>query len=393
MSKQEHTFVHAKCPECGGQLKFIEGKRKLACTSCKYKRELSNRYGNIVTKKALKDRVNLRDFTRGFGSYPLKEYKCGNGKCKAVLGVKRNAKLEQCPFCHGTDLKEGADRQNKNLFPDQMIPPTIPRKAATAKLRRHLGSIFLNLYAPGIKDVLKPENMKGVYLPAFLFDAYTRTKWRGDAGFKYTYTIPDSSGGGGNKGGKGGGGRSGRGGKRGGGGGGKQQSGTLWESIDGYFEQLYDNLFILGSDTKERGSEGILGFDVKDLVRFSDRYMGTEWAVELYQKDDIKFFEEADGIIDKDLADQARKKLTSNNKRIEGNKKLEVVSEKSAITFRHIWVPIWIVVFAYDGKHFQFIVNAQTGRIYGKRPLSTIRIIIVVAVALLILLLIAIFTR
>ena len=121
--------------------------------------------------------------------------------------------------------------------------------------------------------------------------------------------------------------------------------------------------------------------------------MGTEWAVELYQKDDIKFFEEADMQIDKDLTNQARNKLTSNNKRIEGNKKLEVVSEKSAITFRHIWVPIWIVVFPYKGKHFQFIVNAQTGRIYGKRPLSTIRIIIAVAIATLILLLIAILTR
>lgn len=391
MAKQEHTFVHAKCPECGGQLKFIEGKRKLACTKCKYKRELSNRYDNVVTKKALKDRVNIRDFTRGFGKYPLKEYKCGNSKCKAVVAVKRNAALKQCPFCHGTDLKEGADRQNKNLFPDQLIPPVIPRKAATSKLKRHLGSFFLNLYAPGIKDVLDPENMKGIYLPAFLFDAYTRTKWRGDAGFKYTYTIPDGSGGG-NKGGGGGRGKGGRG--RGkGGGGGKQQSGTLWESIDGYFEQLYDNFYILGSDAKEKGSESVLVYDIKDTVRFDDRYMGTEWAVELYQKDDITFFEEADSLIDKDLSDQARKKLTSNNKRIEGNKKLEVVSEKSAITFRHIWVPIWIVVFAYQGKHFQFIINAQTGRLHGKRPLSTIRIIIAVAIATLILLIIAILTR
>lgn len=382
--------MHARCPECGGQLKFIEGKRKLACTSCKYKRELSNRYDNVVTKKALKDRVNLREFSRGFGNYPLKEYKCNNGKCKAVVAVKRNAELTQCPFCHGTDFKEGADRQNKILFPDKMIPPTIPRKAATSKLRRHLGSLFLNLYAPGIKKVLDPSAMKGVYIPAFLFDAYTRTKWRGDAGFKYTYTIPDGGGGGGNK-GKGGG-RNNRG-KGGKGGGGKQQSGVVWDSIDGYFEQLYDNLLIIGSDAKEKGSEGILGYDANTAVRFSDRYLGTEWAVELYQKDDIKFFEEADAHIDKDLANQARKKLTSNNKRIEGNKKLEVISEKSAITFRHIWVPIWIVVFPYEGKHFQFIINAQTGRLYGKRPLSTIRIVITVAIATLILLLIAILTR
>ncbi|MEM6346446.1 MAG: hypothetical protein AAF927_21330, partial [Bacteroidota bacterium] len=171
------------------------------------------------------------------------------------------------------------------------------------------------------------------------------------------------------------------------------QSGTLWESIDGYFEHLYDNFFVLGSDAKEKGAESVLGFDTKDIVPFSDRYMGTEWAVELYQKEDIKFFEEADTAIDKDLTEQARKKLTSNNKRIEGNKKLEIISEKSAITFRHIWVPIWIVVFPYKGKHFQFIINAQTGRLYGKRPLSTIRIIIAVAIATLILLLIAILTR
>lgn len=391
MPRQEQTFVHAHCPECGGQLKLIEGNRKLGCTSCKYKRDISKNYENVVTKKALKDRVNLKEFTRGFGNYPLTEYQCGNGKCKAIVAVKRGAKLKQCPFCRGTKL-EPSERQGKILFPDKIIPPVIPKKVARSKVKRFLGSIFLNLYAPGIKQVLDPAQMKGVYLPAFLFDAYTRTKWRGDAGFKYTYTIPDGSGGGGNNKGKGkGGGRGNRGGNRGGGGG-KKQSGVVWDSIDGYFEQLYDKLLVMGSDAVKDGL-GDLPYNPSDLVPFDDRYMGTEWAVELYQKDDIKYFEMADSQIDKDLQTQAKKKLTNNNKRVEGTKKFEVISEKSAITFRHVWVPVWIVVFPYKGKHFQFLVNAQTGRLYGKRPLSTTRIIIAVAVLCLLLLLIAFFTR
>ncbi|MEL6591822.1 MAG: hypothetical protein AAFQ68_17140 [Bacteroidota bacterium] len=391
MARQEQTFVHARCPECGGQLKLAEGNRKLACTSCKYKRDLSKNYENVVTKKALKDRVNLKEFTRGFGNYPLTEYQCG--KCKAVVAVKRGAELGRCPFCTSTDLKP-SDRQGKILFPDKIIPPVIPKKVARGKIKRFLGSIFLNLYAPGIKQVLDSDAIKGVYLPAFLFDAYTRTKWRGDAGFKYTYTIPDGSGGGGNKGkGRGKGGRNNRGGGNRGGGGGKKQSGVVWDSIDGYFEHLYDKLMVMGSDAVEKGSLDGLPYNTSDLVPFDDRYMGTEWAVELYQKDDIKFFEMADSKIDKDLQTQAKKKLTNDNKRVEGTKKFEVISEKSAITFRHIWVPVWIAVFPYKGKHFQFLVNAQTGRLYGKRPLSTIRIIIAVAVLCLFLLLIAFLTR
>ena len=49
---------------------------------------------------------------------------------------------------------------------------------------------------------------------------------------------------------------------------------------------------------------------------------------------------------------------------------LQIESDYSGQTFKHILVPIWLLTYDYSAQHFQVVVNGYTGTIAGKYPKS-----------------------
>jgi hypothetical protein len=49
---------------------------------------------------------------------------------------------------------------------------------------------------------------------------------------------------------------------------------------------------------------------------------------------------------------------------------LHVRSQKSQQTFKLLVLPLWISSYKYRGKLYHFMINGQTGRVNGKKPLS-----------------------
>ena len=62
-----------------------------------------------------------------------------------------------------------------------------------------------------------------------------------------------------------------------------------------------------------------------------------------------------------------------------------VDTDVSAVTFKHVLLPVWLAAYKYRGKSYRFVVNGQTGRVQGERPYSFWKIagaVALVAVAL-----------
>ena len=55
------------------------------------------------------------------------------------------------------------------------------------------------------------------------------------------------------------------------------------------------------------------------------------------------------------------------------------------VTFKHVLLPVWMAAYKYRGKTYRFVVNGQTGKVFGKAPLAWWKIAIAVAVALVII--------
>jgi hypothetical protein len=49
---------------------------------------------------------------------------------------------------------------------------------------------------------------------------------------------------------------------------------------------------------------------------------------------------------------------------------LNIRTHKFNITFKHILLPLWIAGYRYNQKVYQYIVNGQTGKAGGSKPLS-----------------------
>ncbi|MCB0854837.1 MAG: hypothetical protein KDD63_21600, partial [Bacteroidetes bacterium] len=58
------------------------------------------------------------------------------------------------------------------------------------------------------------------------------------------------------------------------------------------------------------------------------------------------------------------------------------------ITFRHALVPVWVSIYTYQGKNFQFLVNGQTGRVTGEKPISFNKIYTAIGLIVLLVLII-----
>ena len=52
----------------------------------------------------------------------------------------------------------------------------------------------------------------------------------------------------------------------------------------------------------------------------------------------------------------------------------QVSTAYSAITFKHLLLPVWISAYRFQDRVYQVVVNARTGEVQGERPYSPLKI-------------------
>jgi len=75
------------------------------------------------------------------------------------------------------------------------------------------------------------------------------------------------------------------------------------------------------------------------------------------------------------------------------HRNLEVHSDYSQQTFKHVLVPVWVLGYTYGAKTYQVVVNGYTGAIAGKHPLSWIKITLAVLAVLIAVIVIAVLSE
>jgi len=62
-------------------------------------------------------------------------------------------------------------------------------------------------------------------------------------------------------------------------------------------------------------------------------------------------------------------------------------------TYKHILLPVWLCTYFYKQKKYKFLINGQTGKIYGKKPVSAVKVVIAVLIILAIIIAIIFFVQ
>lgn len=190
------TVQEFKCPCCGGAIAYDPGRQKLKCPFCdtEFEPETLRGYAEDVQQSSGAEEMRWETPAGAWQAGEaegLRVYICRS--CGGEIVGDENTAATTCPFCGNPAVMTG--QLSGALKPDYVLPFQLDREAAKAGLRRHLKG--KRLLPKVFRDENHIDEIKGIYVPFWLFDAdadvrvryeATRVRAWSDSRFDYTET-------------------------------------------------------------------------------------------------------------------------------------------------------------------------------------------------------------
>ena len=350
------------CPACGGEAQWNPAKKALVCPFCgtvapmalPKEGELAIAEHDLVT--ALR---NIPDDQRGWQA-EKKSVKCQS--CQAITVFDPTRVAQRCDFC-GSSALIPFEEIKAPIRPESLLEFRISETDVRDKIRIWYGNRW---FAPNaLKGRALTDTLHGVYLPYWTFDAQVHAEWNAESGYHYYETehYTDSDG------------------KRQT----RQVQRTRWEPSSGALDHFFDDELVPASKgvTPELLRKIEPFPTTTDLKPYDPGFL-SGWVVEQYQIDLIAAAQNARTVMDGKIEGLCDAEVPGDTHR-----GLQVASDYSAQTFKHILVPIWIVAYTYGSQSYQVVVNGYTGAMAGKHPLSWVKIVLAVLAVLIVIAIIA----
>lgn len=353
------------CPACGAEAEWNPAKKALVCPFCgttsPAQVELTPSGDQVVVEHDLAKALRgIPDEQRGWQAKKI-SVKCQS--CQAISVFDPERVGQRCDFCGSAALVPY--QEIKEAFrPESLLPMKISETQVRDSIRRWYGSRW---FAPNrLKSGALTDTVKGLYIPYWTFDAQVHADWTALSGYHYyeTETYVDAQG--------------------------KTQTRqvqrTRWVPSAGSADHFFDDELVPASrGVRPEVLRRIEPFPTKDLAPYNAGFL-SGWVVERYQIDLVAAAKEA-----RDEMDSEMERLCASQVPGDTYRNLQVRSDYSGQTFKHILVPVWLLTYNYGTRNFQVVINGYTGVIAGGYPKSWIKIsmavlAILAAVGILVLL-------
>lgn len=346
-TSQESADAELRCAACGGHLEFDAARGALRCTSCGEARAIEAPPERTLVEHDLEHGL-ARDAARGYG-VELRSLSCR--QCGAVVSYGGDTTAQRCDFCGSPQVLEQAGNRNP-IRPESVVPFAVDRASAKRRFADWLGELWFR--PSDLKHLAQVQDMAGVYVPYWAFDAAVHSDWSALAGYYYyvteSYTTLDDKG------------RSVR----------RQRSvrKVRWRPASGRRDDVYDDVLVCAS----RGlppdlTAKLEPFDTARLVPYAPSYLAG-WKAEEYS---VELNAAWDRAVERIEATQRQR--CSGDVPGDTQAALRVSHRFSDERFKHLLLPIWIASYRYRDKPFQFLINGQTGEVTGRAPLSVIKVL------------------
>ena len=295
------------------------------------------------------------------------EVKC-NG-CGATVTFTPPEVAGECPFC-GNSLVAQPKAADPLVAPEAVLPFQITNKQAQSSITKWLSSRW---FAPNaLKKLAYQEAVGGVYLPFWTYDAHTTTHYTGERGEYYyvteSYYETDSQGN-----------RVER---------TRQVRHTAWSHASGTVARWFDDILVPATESVPRPKlHSLEPWDLDLLKAYEPAYL-SGYKAQRYQVELPKGFEEAKELMSGTIKDDVRTDIGGDDQRI-----TEMTVSYSAITFKHILLPVYLGAYRFNNKVYQVMINARTGEVQGDRPYSIWKITLFILFLALVIAVIVFFTQ
>ena len=325
-----------KCPNCGGAIQFDPETQEMVCPYC-------DSVMNVEALKAADEELAKNQGSEAIDwGYEGGAWHEGEQQDMAVYACKscggeiigdQTLGAASCPFCGNPVVM--TSKFAGTLRPDAVIPFKHDKHAALKALERHY---LKKKLLPGVfKDRNHLDEVKGVYVPFWLFDAeadaqmeYSASKVRRWSDSKYDYTETSVY----------------RAYREGG-------IGFCQVPVDG--SRAMDDALM----------ESIEPFHMEEAVDFQTAYLAGYFA----NKYDVDA-EQSAGRANQRITNSTQAAFAST---VTG---YNTVTPKSATVrlksggVRYALLPVWLLGTSWEGKNYLFAMNGQTGKFVGDLPLD-----------------------
>ncbi len=330
-----NTMLQYKCPCCGGYVEFDSKSQQMKCPYCDSEFDLESlkAYDESLHEEIPEEDMHW-DTAGGAawsGDENMSVFSCQS--CGGEIIAEQTTAAMHCPYCNNPVVFMG--RLAGDLKPDLVIPFAFDKEQAKQALRNHTKGKTL------LPDAFRDENhldeIKGVYVPVWLFDAEvdadiryhaTRTRVWSDANYNYTETRHYAL----------------------------LRSGKIafdGVPVDGS-EKMADDLM-----------ESIEPYDLSRAVDFQTAYL-SGYLADKYDVGSEQSVERANARIRRSTEDNFAETATGYS---------SVMAERSSIRVhngkaKYALYPVWLLNTSWNGEKFTFAMNGQTGKFVGDLPMD-----------------------
>lgn len=337
-----HTFP---CSTCGAKLVYDATTRTMRCPYCRGQQAV-----------AVDDAAEIREIPLEHGlsraprGYATDVVAVSCGECGATVNFAPSEITADCTFCRSHKVL--ARHADPNLIrPESILPFFVDLASSKKAFTSWLGTLWFR--PSDLRKLARVEEMAGVYVPFWTFDAHVDSRWTAQAGYYYYetehYTVEVN----------------GRTEHRT-----RQVRHTRWESAGGYRDDDYDDVLVCASKglPADLAREISTSFNTETLKPYTPAFLAG-WRAESYAIELYDAWATGLSIIE---AEQERR--CGNDVPGDTHRFLQVDNTVSDVTFKHTLLPVWIAAFRYRGKTYRFLVNGQTGAVSGHAPWSAWKI-------------------
>ncbi len=329
----EQTLLEYKCPCCGGALHFESDTQKMKCPYCEAEIETEAlRQMDELLEDDIPEEITWENTAGGQWDGEegdLRSYTCQS--CGGQIVTDATTAATQCPYCGNNVVMAG--NLSGTLRPDVVIPFQLDKEAAVAAYTKHLkGKVLL---PKNFKEANHIREIKGVYVPVWLFDADTKssftfraTRVRSWSDSRYIYTRTS-------------------------------HYHVIRKGDLGFADVPVDG----SAKMDDALMESLEPFDMSKAVDFRTAYLAGYFA----DKYDVSA---------EDSVTRANQRIRSTTEAtfastVLGYTTVIPTSAKVGLTrgkTRYALCPVWLMTTRYQDKDYLFAMNGQTGKLVGDLP-------------------------
>lgn len=345
--------INYKCPACTGPLHFGETSGKLECDYCGSSYTLEE-IEAMQSEKAADSQKAFEQAQKQTESVPeadwdlsqvgedwgvdaekLRAYNCP--QCGAELLCEQTTAATSCPYCGNPTVIPGQLAGARK--PDYIIPFAKTKEEAVQALKRHYR--HRPILPKAFAEESHLQEVKGIYVPFWLFDAQVSADMRFDATRSHTHTT----------------------------------SNEVITETDHFLVHrqgslTFEKIPVDGaSKMPDSHMDAIEPFDYGDLKPFRLSYLPGFFAdkYDVSREDSMK---RARLRCERSTENAVRNTVLGYESCVCTGKRIEV--RPGAV--KYALLPVWLLSTQWKGKNYLFAMNGQTGKLIGDLPIDVKRL-------------------